>query len=484
MMQNKDDLDEYEEHGSFRSLLLNYQFFRTLKITERSRTVQAFDVATKRDVVIKFVKDSTTKHEADHPCMINCSSLLEQKEGRGRCLRPRSCADQHMVLSALGHRNIVRQVFYKNLGGYTIICTDYFPGTIPKGGLREDDVLRVVEQLTSIAKYLSSTRISIAEINPHDILIDCKKNVMLMRLNQPSFEDQVTPLMERRYVDSILKILCFLMHGDRNACSHGASSNEDAAKRSDSAITININSARLRRIYDMLVGRCTIQALVQACDIKQDYGFKSVLLVDPTVLLKIRNLGLQCSYFDPKLVNNPSRKECYLYRLVERSSIESDPADESGASGKLLEAAIRFVPEKRALATNRLEHAECNAITRQEREKHASIKHRIGVLRDMVQHPSSLRNFMTCAKLGTRSLLYLQILKGDSFFDLMRVLRRMKVSSWRVKDVIRVKEEDMGLEIAISLCKNEWVLLSKEHGREVDFLHLASELIESSKDIE
>lgn len=504
MSQKKNGQEEYEERGYFRSLLLNYQFVKTLKISDNSRTVQAFDIATKKDVVIRFVRNDVEEHGSIKErlsCMcadryekyLMCSTHLfppvdlkinsasqRQKEDE---TRDHPWIDQRKVLPVLNHRNIVRQVFCKKFGSYSAICTEYFPGSGLDRGLSEKDILLIIEQLVSIVSYLTHMRISVSEINLRDILVDCKREVRLIRLNKPNFENKVNSSIEKRCMHSLLKILHFLVNGEERDMCHPYlvdtardCLNKTAARK--------IDSTELKSIYNLLVGDCTIQALVQVCGVRHDFEFKDRLLVDPVVLLKARELGFTCSskeYFDARLVNNPSRKEYYLYRLIEENFGVFRTEKHPGTSSKLGKVTSRLTPEKVILSTNRLENAECNAITPQEREKHTSIKHRISVLRDTVYYPSSFRNCMTCAKLGTESSLDLQILKDESFFDIMKILRQMKVSSWRVKDKIKAKEESVGLEIVISLKKSGRILVSKEHGRDIDFLHLVSELIECSR---
>lgn len=503
----KSGQEEYEEYGSFRTLLLNYQFMKTLKITNNSRTVQAFDISTKKDVVIKFVKDTVvgyknTKGSTFCICTKRCEghpmysaqtlpsvelrfspSLPAQKETSARAydLSLDSWVNQRNILPILNHRNIVRQVFCKKFENYSVICTDYFSGSCPGRGLKEDDILLVVEQIVSIVSYLALMRISVSEINLRDILVDRKGEIRLIRLNRPSFEDTISSSVERRYIRSILKIFCLLASEEKlDECACLMSIDiKGFVKSLNGATPRNINNARLKSIYNLLVEDCTIKSLAMACGIRQDFEFKCRLLVDPAVLSQIQSLGLPRSlkeYFDPGLVNNPNKKEYYIYRLIEENCTEFSASEP-------VEAIRRFIYERGALITNRLEDAECNAITPRERERHASIKHRVAALKDIMYYPSSLRNCMTCAKLGTKSSLDLQILKRESFFDIMKVLRQMKVSSWRIRDKIQIKEENMGLEIIISLRKNGWILASKEHGRDADFLHLMSELVEYSKSI-
>ena len=507
------EYDDYESRGDFRNILLSYQFIKYLKITEGSKTIQAIDIGTKKDVKIKFIKKSKackTEYKRPSFCVYADSQNLMHapvslnlqlcRNSNKDCKYLESKIAQYKILPILNHTSLSKLVFIRDFPDFIVICTEFFSGHELTPCLNEEKILTILDQILHFVDYLDRIKLTVSDIKISDIILDRNNQIRILKLRNPKFTNKTSPKMEKGILLSIFNILVFLLRGKE---TDQPVIRDEKYKASDRSETINliekedemrsykmhypfkftdskINSPKLKRLYDFLSKGTGIKQLFQVFKVESKIEFNSILIVDPVVMIEIKKYKAFYDTFNEESLNNPEMKEYYVYRLIDGNCVKNKNQAEAG---NLEDKGFTSALELRQYEVNQVVKREIAKHKIENRERQASIERRASVLCDMIYYHTKIGGCLRCNQPDLKSSIDLYTIKNENSAEILRILKYMKIPNLKIKDKIIAKDDVVRLKIIMNLKGNNKIIASKEYGTDMDFLSFIGEFIEISKEM-
>lgn len=471
---------EIHEMTEFRSVFINYQFIKTIKITERVKAFLGFDIKTNEDVLIKVIK---LKDARQFTCFNNRMAFD-------------SVSDLYKILSILNVKSLPKILVNKKIQDYQVIVQtaargvlleEYIETATP---IRCSDALSIFSQLLAPLSYLFTIKIRVSALSTKSIVVTEGSNVEIHEVDWMYFDDSIDKEYEDRHIRNLLKILrCLLVKIDKSVAQESeAIKVARGENRSCRASRLSKQSEldayrKIQQLQAMMYNLTELFSFDQLCsllNISERPAFRTLFILDPLVVSEIRKLGF--SDFDDALVNSAFSKHFYMYRLVEDNVVRSEIRGHCKTFHHLIDHLNRAISEKGILNINRMEDSIFKVLSEREEEKFALIRARMVVLYASVTYYSSFYKCMNCVRSNDPAFVEVPIFKSGRWVDIMKVLKMARIPAWKNDDKIKIRDENVGLSVVVKLKKGAYnsavLVFKKERGREVDFLHLVSELIE------
>lgn len=507
------EYDDHEVQGDFRNILLSYQFIKYLKITDNSKTFQAIDIGTKKNVKIKFIrklKASKTEYrkpsfyghtDSQNPMHVSMSLDLQLPRGiNNDCKYLESKIAQYKILPILNHASLSKLIFIKNFPDFIVVCTEFYNGHELTPSLNEEKILAILDQILHFIDYLDKNKLTISDIKINDIILDKNNQIKILKLRNPKFTDKPSAKIEKSILLSIFNILVFLLRGKETDQSMERNGKFKASDRSETINLIEkedeirsykthyslkftdskINNPKLKKLYDFLSKGNAMKQLFQAFEIVNNIKFRSFFIVDPVIMIEIKKFKGFYDNFDEESLNSPETKEYYIYRLIDGNCIENKKQmDINTVEVKGFTNAF----DLRKYEVNQMVKNEIAKYKVENKERRISIERRASVLWDMIYYHTKIGICLKCDQPDLKSSVSLSTIKNENSTEIIKVLKYMKVPNLKIKDKIIAKDDMVRLKIIMNLRGSKKIIFSKEYGTDMDFLNFISEFIEVSKEI-
>jgi len=442
---NRDICDKTE----FRSIFIGYQIIKALKITSRMRVLQGFDIKTNEDVLIKMIR-------LDNKVLGCCGHLT---------VEPTS--ETHKILAILNTNTLPRVLFNKRIQNYQIIIQ-----TAPKGipleeyiettGLTEPEVLRIFSRLFKAIYDLAAMKIRASELSMKNITVDENRKVRIYEIDWLCFDENITSEYEDRQIKCLLRMLKFIL---------------DKTPTEDEACGI---LSALKHLMTQTDQAISFSYLARLLSVSTRVVFKNVIVIDPLVVSEIKKLGL--TDFNLAHVCTPDSPSFFIYRLVDENIVRLEVRERCKTHHALLDHLGRAISEKGILNINRMEDSILKALSRREEAKFTMINNRMSVIQSAIQRYSPLYWLVGCSRPGNRIFTELQLTSIDGWEEVLKAMRAVKIPTWDNGASVDVRDENVGLQIVMRLKRHggtHSIVCMKEKGREIDFIHMVSEIVEA-----
>lgn len=448
-------------NNQLRSLFLNYQILKYLKITESTKTLLAYDIKTKKNVIIKITSTDKVKS-----------------------------GDFHNILSILNHKTLPKVYFNQKIQNYQILVQKASEGvSLVDIKINKKDALKIFSQLVRLISYLCTYKIRTSGIQLRHIFVDKSKNITVSEVDSMEFDCKMDHRYEEEQMEFLLKILDYLSHksdvdnnnntqldnldnGKNTHFNKSDNNNNTHFNKSDDVISVDMRSEKTIKTLKKLR---SLNEMLNVLGISQDQSsFKDVHIADPLVLHHINRLDVKP--FDTLQINDMAEPEYFIYRLVDENIVREPFKVEFKEIRSILNKAKKMLTENNnrinnnkitnnglntgSLCVNEMEDLIFKALFRKEQLKQEIIKRRVDILHE--EYPWSIRRYLGC--------LDESVVLSVIVFD---------IGKEKLVNKINIKEKYDGLEISETKKENK-IVFSKKNGRTVDFKYLISEFIEES----
>ncbi|ELA41908.1 uncharacterized protein VICG_01092 [Vittaforma corneae ATCC 50505] len=450
---------DYELHDmmEFRSIFINYQFIKTIKIIEKMKVFQGFDIKTNEDVLIKIIK---LENVGQFNCLNNRTSFD-------------SVCDLYKILSILNVKSLPKVLINKKIQNYQVIVQTAANGMFLERYIETStdinctDALKIIAQLLVLLNYLSTMKIRVSEFSIKSIVMDEGNNVKIYEIDWMYFDDSIDSQYENRHVRNLLKILRYiLMKSDKNATQANAhitnikmaQSKNHGRKSSRLSKQAELDAYRKIQLLQTMMYNSTdiltFSHLNNILNISESPVFRNLFILDSLVVSEIHKLGF--SDFDGTLANSAASKHFYLYRLVEDNVVRSEIRGHCKTFHHLMDHLNKAISEKGILNINRMEDSIFRVLSEQEEEKFTLIRNRMLVLYEGLSYYSSFYKCMSCAGSNDLAFIEIPIFNYERWFDILKTLKMAKIPAWRNDDKIKIRDESVGLSIVVKLKKKTY----------------------------
>lgn len=404
-------------NNHIRSLFLNYQIIKYIKITESIKTLLAYDIKTKKDVIIRITSLERIGNN-------NIFSLL----------------------SILNHKTLPKIYFNQKIQNYHILIQKASEG-ISLIELKFDmkDALKIFSQIIRLVNYLNTYRIRISELELRHIFVDKNKNVTVSEIDWVELDYKMDYKYEEEQTKQLMNILDYL---------HQRASNDEYGDR---VINIDTRSEKTIKILKTLK---SLSQMSNVLGITQDHPvFKDVFVVDPLVLHHIDEMNIQ--QFDPLLINEKLSKEYFIYRLIDENIVRESFRKQFKEIGCLLNRTKKMLDASRnSLCINEMEDSIFKALYKKEQLKKEIIKRRVEILNE--EYPWTFRRYFGCI---------------DDTVNLSVFVLDVERFESKIGNKIKTIDRQDGLKISMMVKRNK-IVFNKQKGSTNDFKYLISEFIE------
>lgn len=430
----------------FRSIFNGYQIIKVVKMTDKFRILQGFDIKTGEDVLIKIVRSESRTISC-------CSAPL-----------PGLTPEKYKMLAILNLGTLPKILLNKKIQNYQVIIQ-----TTPKGTpldeyaqnrrVTERNALKIFTSLFKTISNLTSMKIRMSDLSMRQILVDDNCDVKIQEIDWIYFDESMGSVYEERQIDSLVKIFKFILSGGEHI------------------INLDIVQQVTRKIIESK--NPTFLFMSNILEITTEQDFREIIAVDPLVLNEIKKL--EFTNFDQELLNSTDNQNFFIYNLVDRNVVRSDANKGYNTCHALSIHLHRVISQKGILNINRVERSILRAVLPKEEDKVAVINKRMGVIQSAIQHKPSLKNLLRCGGRNSQMFVEVQLINSDGWHHLINAMQEMRIPMWENGDNIDVRDYDVGLSAVMRLKRHggsHFVVFGKERGREIDFVHLVSEIVE------
>lgn len=405
-------------NNQIRSLFLNYQLIKYLKITESVKTLLAYDVKTRENVFIKITS-------------------MERMRNND-------------LVSILRYKALPKIYLCQKIQNYNILIQKASEGTsLLDLKIDKRDILKIFTQLVRLINYFNTYKIRISGLQLRHIYVDKNKAVTVSEIDWMEFDCRIDQRYEEEQTRLLLNILDYL-HSKACGDGYGSCSTTDSISGNSKVISVDMKAEKTTKLLRTLK---TLAQMMNVLGITEQTHFSDVYIADPLVLYHINQLDIR--QFNPLLINEKTAAEYFIYRLVDENIVRGPSKAQFKEIKCLLNRAKKIVAASRSSSyINKIEDSIFKALYKKEQLKKAIIKNRVDILAE--EYPWTLKRCFGCVDNRV-------VLSTYAFFD----------------DKIKMPGRYDGL-IVSEIKRENRIIFSKKTGKTIDFKYLVSEFIEDS----
>lgn len=362
----------------------------------------------------------------------------------------------HQIIKILDSSALPRTILEEVVSNYKVVIQE-----VPEGkaiaeieNLTISDFFSIFNQLLNLLNLLKIAKIKIPEINGKNIVISNGGIVKMKELKNAYFVDEFDDFEHIL----ILKNIFITLEPKVNEIK------TEKFKKLENFFQKETSSLQSTDLHE----------LCKVCDFNFEFNAPSVSFVDYLVLSEIKKIGFK--KFQVKNVNNKTKKEFFIYRIVEKQILKSKSP------------LISILSHEKKIQSNQLHHYvkenELKFPLVKEEQTRSIIRKRCEILNEYIQFSAPPCNLFACQ--SDRKLVYLEIpfFNPKKFADILKILRFLKLESWEKDNKIMIDDLSIGLSVVVCLSLTNSLIFYKNQGETENFVRLVSEILEIMKSIQ
>ncbi|KAM0680411.1 hypothetical protein GINT2_001471 [Glugoides intestinalis] len=446
-------IEKMSDKASFRSIFLHYQIVKCIEVVGRTKIFSGFDIKTKSDVIIRF-KELVKDNEK-----LENSTLMDK--------RAYNCLEKFKIMQIFNLKTFPRIFLNTRIQNYQVTIHSVEQGRSLQelGGY---EILRVFRELIKILNQLFTFRVRVSELSIRNICISKDNTVKITEVDWMHFDDGLDDLYENMQARRLIKSFITLFENCKPKSKDECVLNEKFNKKiEDLKLILKSNIEKLK--FSQFI-ESNIETL----------SFKPITIVDPLIIMKIEKLGV--ASFSSLMVNDKSRKEFYIYRLIDENIVRCDLRNYSKEIYQAQNRLKKLSMGKCEVFIEKEENDLLELLFRKEKEQTCIIKNRITAIHRKLKYYSPLYRCINCMRTDQVTYFEVQVFQYEELLKAIERIKNTTMSIWKVKEIIHIKDESIELHLVASLKKSHpmtFILFTKKSGSDGDFIRLISEIIEA-----
>lgn len=480
-----------------RSIFTDYYMIEAIKIEKNIKIVKSVDSKTMKNVLIKMhrkVDKCTISYKVDLSSDIQSKvefNSCRSKINHSNCHNMTHCnTDIYQMIKLLNQKILPTVILEINLKGLKIAIQE-----VPDGKyiseieqLTIDEFFMIFNQLLSFLNLLQLAKIKIPEISHENLVVNNDGLLRICDLKYAYFVENCEEFEKVLIIKNFFNILLpkVVLDEDLYALnrSHSQTLSPDYNLNYDCNPNYDLYFEKSKEKFKLLQKYLnnehnnwkSLSEIVNICEIENQHYSPLTGFLDYLVIHEIHKFGLK--NFNIKSVNDNSKQEFFMYRLVEKyiSDLNFD-----------LIANFRFLSstyDSHSLCPeNNLDLNRSTVETYINKNSRSSIlkKARSIILNDYLQYSDPYCQFLTCRGNSEIPFVKVPFYNCEKLLSILKVLKILKIQAWEQGNSIIVDDSIIGLNVRISIDDESYAIFYKNSGETEDFLRLASELIEVMK---